>query len=354
MKRYDAICRLAATLYLSTMAGILNHAIAKQTLTDCDKFAVSSDTYEGYRLLSESGFDTLNGKGGISYDKLNPQRAIPACQQAVAQDPKNGRVWFQLGRALEKGNQVSNAISAYETAAQLGSADGLNNLGELYRAGKGVSRDVTKAEALFRQAAQAGSIEATVNLINLVVKRPDARAYYDELLTFSASNSPTDVSISRSILEALTKAELQIPAAVRNAPDGPNTFFANVTMTINPNTSDGSSYCKATPEGELCASIDRLNFNSIRTQLSHSTPENLSETSADIEPNISLSAIHIPRDITSVSFIYQLNITFNNITDIKSNRSSKPTPLTVEGKYLRRDSANCWTDTIVRICLVKS
>jgi hypothetical protein len=321
-------------------------------LAECDRFAASPDTFEGWSVISQSGFDPMTAKVGATYEKLNSQRAIPACQQAVSQDPKNGRVWFQLGRAREKGNQIADAILAYERAAQLHSADGLNNLGELYRAGKGVPQDLTKAESLFRQAAQAGSVEATINLINLLVKRPDARVYYDELMTLAALVHPTDVSISPHVLAALAKAELSIPAAVRNETDGPASFIANVSIHISPNTSNGS-YCSSVPEGELCVPSGRLNISLMNAQFTRSTPDFLSVSITEIVPNLSLSLIHIPHDIFSIDFLYELSLTLNDITPKDSESSPRPIPLTIGAHFLWKDMQDCWKDEVIRVCLTR-
>ena len=97
-------------------------------------------------LLAASSLDPQKTTPGISYEKLNPAQAIPACKQAVEMSPRVGRLWFQYGRALEKANKLPDAIQAYQEAAKLNSGAAYNNIGELYRDGKGFQKDLKKAE----------------------------------------------------------------------------------------------------------------------------------------------------------------------------------------------------------------
>jgi tetratricopeptide (TPR) repeat protein len=126
----------------------------KFIVKECDKFAGSP-------------MDPQKTVAGISYDKLDATVAIPTCKQATEADPNNARVWFQLGRAYEKQGNNDQAISAYQKAAQLGSAAAYNNIGELYRQGKGFPKNKDKAAEYFQKSAQMGSDEGKDNLAKL-------------------------------------------------------------------------------------------------------------------------------------------------------------------------------------------
>jgi TPR repeat protein len=104
---------------------------------------------------------------GVSYEKLNPAPAIEACQQAIKIEPDNSRIWFELGRALEKAGNISESVSAYQKAAQLGSAAAYNNIGELYRQGKGFPKNKEKAAEFFKKSEDLGSTEGRDNLAAL-------------------------------------------------------------------------------------------------------------------------------------------------------------------------------------------
>jgi TPR repeat protein len=104
---------------------------------------------------------------GVPYDRLNAAQAIPACINAVRTEPQNGQLWFQLGRALEKGNRIDDAISSYQEGIKFNNPGALNNLGELYRDGKGVTRNLTLAESYFSRSAAQRFPEGVANLNQL-------------------------------------------------------------------------------------------------------------------------------------------------------------------------------------------
>jgi tetratricopeptide (TPR) repeat protein len=118
-------------------------------------------------LLAASSLDPQKTVPGVSYEKLNAAQAVPACKQAVETNPRVGRLWFQYGRALEKSNRLPDAIAAYQEAIKLNSGVANNNIGELYRDGKGFQKDYKKAEEYFTKAAELNSIEGADNLLKL-------------------------------------------------------------------------------------------------------------------------------------------------------------------------------------------
>jgi len=124
--------------------------------------------------LAASPTDPDRKGAGVSYAKIDGARAAIACQLAVKQAPKDGQLWFQYGRALEKSNRVAEAFVAYQTGSDLGNAGADNNLGELYRDGKGVARDPYMAEIYFHNASVSGFDEATQNLNALEKAKPPA------------------------------------------------------------------------------------------------------------------------------------------------------------------------------------
>lgn len=117
-------------------------------------------------------YDNGRQAQGVGFNALNPSVAIPQCVDAIARYPNSGRLHFQLGRALEKANRLAEAITAYRRASEVGHGGGYNNLGELYRDGKGLPRDLVQAEQLFRQGAALKYPEAQFNLANMLLKAP--------------------------------------------------------------------------------------------------------------------------------------------------------------------------------------
>jgi uncharacterized protein len=139
---------------------------------------------------------------GVTYDQLNPATAIAACQAAIVSYPNSGRIYFQLGRALEKGKKVQDAITAYNRAAELGHGGGYNNLGELYRDGKGFSKDPFKAQQLFEAGTKLNYPEAKFNLAKSLLKaNGDAnQAKAIELLTAALNAGYAD---AKKVLDGL-------------------------------------------------------------------------------------------------------------------------------------------------------
>ena len=114
--------------------------------------------------LAASPLDPQKQTVGLSFDKINPNLAIPACKKALEENAQVARLWFQYGRALEKANRLPDAIYAYQEAAKLKSGAAHNNIGELYRDGKGFQKDLKTAEEYFTLAANLNSPEGKSNL----------------------------------------------------------------------------------------------------------------------------------------------------------------------------------------------
>lgn len=122
--------------------------------------------------LAASPADPARKGPGVPYAKLEGAKAEVACKAAVTAAPKDGQLWFQYGRALEKVNNVTQAIEAYRKGIDLDYPGALNNLGELYRDGKGVTRNLYLAEVYFQNASVQNFPEATQNLKGLEKNRP--------------------------------------------------------------------------------------------------------------------------------------------------------------------------------------
>ena len=65
------------------------------------------------------------------------------------------------------------AVKEWQAQAAKGDGDAIFNLGQAYRLGKGVPQDLTKAEALFGQAAAMGHLQAADNYGLLLFQRGD-------------------------------------------------------------------------------------------------------------------------------------------------------------------------------------
>ena len=117
--------------------------------------------------LAASPTDPARKAQGVPYNKIDGINASNACEIAVQKFPTDGQLWFQYGRALEKAKRINEAIIAYQRGSELENPGAMNNLGELYRDGKGFERDIFIAEILFQNASNKNFPEAAQNLDSL-------------------------------------------------------------------------------------------------------------------------------------------------------------------------------------------
>ena len=112
--------------------------------TDCDTYAANPA-------------DPQRQSAGVTFDKLNPTIAIPACESAAKKYPNSDRLMYQLGRAYDKNNIVGAAIVQYRKAAQRGYTLAQNALGYIYDRGeRGVPKNEKLADDWYRKAAEGG------------------------------------------------------------------------------------------------------------------------------------------------------------------------------------------------------
>jgi TPR repeat protein len=119
--------------------------------TDCDRYAASD-------------FDKQSLAPGVPFNKIDPTKAIPACEDAVAQKPNEARLVYQLGRAYDANKDFAKALEFFLRAAAANFALAEVNLGSLYFNGQGVARDYKEAAKWDRLAADQGLAPAQANL----------------------------------------------------------------------------------------------------------------------------------------------------------------------------------------------
>ncbi|MBR0556268.1 SEL1-like repeat protein [Ciceribacter sp. L1K23] len=174
-----------------------SQAVAGDVAALCDRFAASPN-------------DRDLGAAGIPLGQVDGLKAKEACEPALAADPMNARLAFQLGRTEEKlGNykrarqlleqasaggyaladielgifhedalggleqDYAKAMQSYLKASAAGYAVADNNIAVLYENGLGVSADPAKALEWYRKAAAADYISAVGNLAWLLEHNPD-------------------------------------------------------------------------------------------------------------------------------------------------------------------------------------
>ena len=86
----------------------------------------------------------------------------------LAEQTKDKEMFVQIGNAFMTGNDVkksiTRAITFYEKAAALGSADAKTTLGRIYYYGQGVPKNCKVAKQYLKEAVDQGSVLALVYL----------------------------------------------------------------------------------------------------------------------------------------------------------------------------------------------
>jgi TPR repeat protein len=95
--------------------------------------------------------------------KIDAKEALSACRAALAADPENPRLLFEMGRALQSNKDDNQARILYERAAVHGYASAQNNLALFYASGRGglVRNDAEAVRLLKRAAAQGDANSQT-------------------------------------------------------------------------------------------------------------------------------------------------------------------------------------------------
>lgn len=146
---------LAATAFLLPAAKAANTKIwdpspYSQAVTPCD-------------LLAAHPEDPFRVAPGKSTSEIDLPAAVKACEEAVARDPANPRLRYQLGRAYGYSGQGEKAVEHREAAIATDYPQALFVIGYLHLLGINKARkDVCKAGELIRKAAIYGRLAGQV------------------------------------------------------------------------------------------------------------------------------------------------------------------------------------------------
>lgn len=110
-------------------------------LTDCDTYAASP-------------VDPQRITEGVAPDKIDVQKAIPACEAALKQYPDLARLHFQLARAYTADKQYKEAVKHYQFAVSKKHVFAAHNLAVLSLSGLGVTKSESRAAELFKLGAE--------------------------------------------------------------------------------------------------------------------------------------------------------------------------------------------------------
>lgn len=175
MKSRTSISLLAsAVALLVPTVSLAGESPVRETPTQaCDKLA--GHPADPAKPADVEGTDT----GDIMVDI-----AIEACTLALADEPDNPRLHYQLGRAYFDKTYYGSAFREFSIASDAGYAAARGALGYLYDEALGTVADKAKAVALYRQAADGKVSFAAHNLGVMLREGTGAPVDYDASLRY--------------------------------------------------------------------------------------------------------------------------------------------------------------------------
>lgn len=145
--------------------------------------------------------------------------AIAACRAAVATDPDNPRLNYQLARTLGYAGRGNEAQNFRDKAVAGDYPQALFVVGFVHLMGQGAPKDVCKAAPLIRRSAIAGRFAGLVGYPHYVLTGafagcPSVRQNRDELIGFlaRAQAHPENNDYFRGILIGQLKADVTVQA----------------------------------------------------------------------------------------------------------------------------------------------
>ena len=114
--------------------------------------------------LASHGRDPGHVAPAVSSSGMDKPAAIAACQQAVAVDPDNPRLHYQLGRAYGYSGRGEEAMPYRLRALEADYPQSLFVIGYLYSVGRTIEPDICKTHELWQRAARYRRLVALVAL----------------------------------------------------------------------------------------------------------------------------------------------------------------------------------------------
>jgi TPR repeat protein len=159
------------------------------------------------------------GVAGVVFEQIDADRAIKACELALAQNVGAARYQFQLGRSLHRGERFEEAVVYYQQAGLQGHVLAQKSLGFTFANGLGVTQDYAKAAQWHHMAADQGDADAQHNLGFLYASGRGVEADFVQAhmwYNIAAAHGSGDAAENRDLL-ARNMTERQIAEAERRA-----------------------------------------------------------------------------------------------------------------------------------------
>ena len=155
--------RIMTGLFLALTCGLGISAQAEVKFIDYDYTRFSQTVTECDRLASH-GRDPGHVAPAVSSSGMDKPAAIAACQRAVAADPDNPRLNYQLGRAYGYSGRGEEAMPYRLRALEADYPQSLFVIGYLYSIGRTIEPDICKTYDLWQRAARYRRLAALVAL----------------------------------------------------------------------------------------------------------------------------------------------------------------------------------------------
>jgi TPR repeat protein len=110
--------------------------------------------------------DTLKLSPGVAQADVDIPRARQACEQALKQNPNDGRLLYQYGRTFFYDKQLERGIEIFRQSDAAGYAQGQFVLGLILIQGNGVEPDTCAGGALWVKAARQRHLYSKIYLAN--------------------------------------------------------------------------------------------------------------------------------------------------------------------------------------------
>jgi hypothetical protein len=150
-----------------------------------------SQQVTGCDLLASHGDDPGHVAGDITSSTMDKEAAMAACHVALARDPENPRLNYQLGRTYGYSNRGEEAMPYRMKAVEHDYPQSLFVIGYLYLLGRTIEQDSCKAMELWIRGAKYRRLAALIALprhymrgdfdaCGVEIPPEDIRAYLEE------------------------------------------------------------------------------------------------------------------------------------------------------------------------------
>ncbi|MCK0207435.1 hypothetical protein MWN33_05235 [Starkeya koreensis] len=169
-----------------------------QSLTRCDELAANPHDLQRPNTIPGAEYAFL---------KLNGREAVDACRDALKRNPRDGRISYQLGRALQAQRDLRAAVKSLTVAIQLDHVVAYDNLGWILL-GQG---KLAEARSMFVKGAAAGDPSCMVSLAGLYEEQARSGSY-DAMMTQAIRLYEQAAALGNSVAQ---RRLVELPAEMR-------------------------------------------------------------------------------------------------------------------------------------------